>query len=190
MGASNSIGNQGQILSSNGNAPPSWVNNNYKVYGTTYYNGTGKPTTPGYIPIKDTGYAWTNYGSFTPANLFTPTATNQAMVRIPRDGVYQVFVKVQALAHTTTQDMYFRLKYRQASTGTDIDLTTTAFTDSGGSDKLYQWSASAQWITNFATGDELMADMYFGGSNGNITGDIPGNTLNTRTTFMTIHNVD
>jgi hypothetical protein len=190
-------GGVGQVLSVANSGLPEWTNPSAvalsKVYGTTYYNGTGKPTTTAsYTAIKDTGYNWTNYGSFTPANLFTPTATNQAMVIIPRDGVYQVFAKVQALPQVLSQDMYFRLKYRQASTGTIIDLTTTSFTDSGagGSDKLYQWSASAQWITNFLTGDELMADVFFGGSSGIITGDLPNNNLNTRTTFMTIHNVD
>jgi hypothetical protein len=39
LGASNSIGNPGQILSSNGNAPPSWVNNNYKVYASSTLTG-------------------------------------------------------------------------------------------------------------------------------------------------------
>jgi hypothetical protein len=182
-------GASGAVLTSQGSGSlPVWKS---KVYGTTYFSGHNKPVTAAtYTAIKDTGYTWTNFGSFTPATLFTPTQA-QSTILIPRNGVYQVSLKINAnTAPGTTQDMYFRLKYREASSGTIIDISTTGITDASATDRFSQNHSTITMICEFQTGDELQGDVYMGGANGFIRGDSSVDILVTKMTSMSIHNVD
>ena len=188
LGTNPNYGDSGAVLTSGGsNALPVWTS---KVYGTAFFSGNNKPVTAGsYTPIKDTGYTWTNFGSFTPTTLFTPTQS-QSIILIPRNGVYQVTLKIGAFALNLSQDMYFRLKYRQASTGNIIDIATSGITDGSATDKLSQNHSTITMICEFQTGDELQGDVYMGGSNGYVRGDLPADFLVTKMTSMSIHNVD
>ena len=194
-----SIGSSGQVLTVPSSGTALYFANagggGSKVYGTTYYNGTGKAIPAAtYTAIKDSGFTWSTYGSCNPSTLFTPAGgyiNAQSLVKIPRDGVYQIFIKVQATATNKTADMFLKMKYREATTGAIVDITTTGFVDSQfNSDHLFTWSTTFNWTSSFAIGDEILADVYMGGSVGTIQGESSGNVLQRRTTYLSIHNVD
>lgn len=185
------FGNPGNLLTSNGSGSSvSWSTPPLsKVFGTTYFSGHDKPINAAvYNPVKDTGWTWTNFGSFTPANLFSVTQP-QSTIRIPRPGNYNVTFKVGTTTHTgITEDFYYKLKYRQTS-GTIVDIASSGITDNTG-DFMRQNYSTISIVCEFEEGDELQGDVYIGGSNGNIRGDVPADILVTKMTYMSIHNVD
>ena len=193
-GANYGAGNQ--VLTSNGSGsavswtslPPSIFL--LRVFGTTYFSGNNKPVNAGtpLTPVKDTGWTWTNFGSFTPGNLFSVTQP-QSTIRIPRAGNYNVTFKVGTTTNIgITEDFYYKLKYRQTS-GTIVDIASSGITDNAG-DYMRQNYSTISIVCEFAEGDELQGDVYIGGSSGYIRGNLPTDILVKKMTYMSIHNVD
>ena len=188
LGLSGLYGSSGQVLQSNGSGSAvSWTNlpvSNTKVYATRYYAGSGSAiSNPSYI--NSSSLTWSPYGSFSDANLFS-TVDQNAVFRIQRDGVYQVYLKLAVSNTSNTNDMYAILTHKPSGSGSWVDITTSLSVENSG-DTFHSTTFTMTIIKDFDAGDEITAQIV--GANF-LRGDIPGNNLNTRQTYMCINNVD